>query len=73
MFMDHHVTLCIFMTLLRICDFSQNVKCLTLFRSSADTYQNTQGTDFVSDPNNATEGICKYFFLLQTAWSMFIF
>ena len=37
------------------------------------TYQNTEGTDSVRDPNNATEGICKYFFLFQTAWSMFIF
>ena len=25
------------------------------------------------NPNNATKGICKYFFLFQTAWSMFIF
>jgi hypothetical protein len=29
--MDHHIILCIFMTFLRICDFSQDMKCVSLF------------------------------------------
>jgi len=42
--------------------FSHFKRGIAICQTIPATYQNTQGIDSVRDPNNATEGICKYFF-----------